>query len=153
LGRHEHRLYQAVFNRVFEVHWSHSGQRLRQYQEASQYDVCITVEMRSPSNADFAKFGKITDGSADEGASPQTTSGSYFLLTLFLSLIHCHLYKHVPESTVLSPSGEPFKPSRRVRQAPGGGHTDIFAHDDEGDALSMAPPKPPQLEQVRGIGC
>jgi len=35
-----------------------------------------------------------------------------------------------------------FKPTRRVRTVPGGPHTDIFAHDDEGDALSMAPPKP-----------
>ncbi|KIM48951.1 hypothetical protein M413DRAFT_438128 [Hebeloma cylindrosporum] len=34
-----------------------------------------------------------------------------------------------------------FVPSRRVRTAPGGPHTDIFAHDDEGDALSKAPPK------------
>ncbi|KAL0071622.1 hypothetical protein AAF712_001479 [Marasmius tenuissimus] len=36
-----------------------------------------------------------------------------------------------------------FKPSRRVREAPGGKHTDIFASDfqSEGDALASAPPK------------
>jgi len=33
-----------------------------------------------------------------------------------------------------------FVASQRVRTAPGGPHTDIFAHD-EGDALSKAPPK------------
>ena len=35
-----------------------------------------------------------------------------------------------------------FKPSRRVRTVPGGPHTDIFAQEDDGDALSHAPPKP-----------
>jgi hypothetical protein len=34
-----------------------------------------------------------------------------------------------------------FRPSRRVRDVPGGQHTDIFAQGDEGDALSTAPPK------------
>ncbi|KAL0578450.1 hypothetical protein V5O48_003550 [Marasmius crinis-equi] len=35
-----------------------------------------------------------------------------------------------------------FKPTRRVREAPGGKHTDIFASDfqSEGDALASAPP-------------
>ena len=39
------------------------------------------------------------------------------------------------------PSTNEFRPSRRVRDVPGGQHTDIFAQDDEDDALSTAPPK------------
>ena len=36
-----------------------------------------------------------------------------------------------------------FKPSRRVREAPGGKHTDIFDFSEvTGDALSLAPPPP-----------
>ncbi|KAF8906061.1 hypothetical protein CPB84DRAFT_1814020 [Gymnopilus junonius] len=34
-----------------------------------------------------------------------------------------------------------FVPSRRVRTVPGGPHIDIFAHDNEDDALSQAPPQ------------
>ena len=29
-----------------------------------------------------------------------------------------------------------------MRTVPGGPHTDIFAYEDDGDALSQAPPKP-----------
>lgn len=48
-------------------------------------------------------------------------------------------YIFIPEQTIAT---DAFKPTRRVRTVPGGPHTDIFAQDDEGDALSMAPPKP-----------
>lgn len=41
----------------------------------------------------------------------------------------------------LSAVSDAFKPTRRVRTVPGGPHTDIFATGDEGDALSLAPPK------------
>lgn len=34
-----------------------------------------------------------------------------------------------------------FIPTRRVRDPPGGKHHDIFANDQEDDALSTAPPK------------
>ena len=42
-----------------------------------------------------------------------------------------------------------FVPSRRVRTVPGGPHTDIFARDDEDDALSQAPPPPAKTAEVR----
>ncbi|TFK26397.1 hypothetical protein FA15DRAFT_667489 [Coprinopsis marcescibilis] len=45
-----------------------------------------------------------------------------------------------PESNAAAEQ-DAFKPSRRVRTAPGGDHTDIFAADDEG-ALAAAPPAP-----------
>jgi len=47
-----------------------------------------------------------------------------------------------PADENLSAVSDAFKPSRRVRTVPGGPHTDIFAQGDEGDALSLAPPKP-----------
>jgi len=37
-----------------------------------------------------------------------------------------------------SSAGDAFRPSRRVRDVPGGHHTDIFATDED-DALSTAP--------------
>ncbi|KAJ3723496.1 hypothetical protein DFJ43DRAFT_1092061 [Lentinula guzmanii] len=65
----------------------------------------------------WAKFGKIS--------SEMSPSDSNMSVTASTS----------------STTSEEFKPSRRVRQAPGGGHTDIFGGDDEDDALSQAPPK------------
>jgi len=38
-------------------------------------------------------------------------------------------------------SDNEFRPTRRVRDVPGGHHTDIFAQGDEDDALSRAPRK------------
>ncbi|KAJ3726302.1 hypothetical protein C8R42DRAFT_622926 [Lentinula raphanica] len=67
----------------------------------------------------WAKFGKIS--SSEMGTSESTTS--------------------LTPSTSSTSTSEAFKPSRRVRQAPGGGHTDIFGENDEDDALSQAPPK------------
>ncbi|KAF9451218.1 hypothetical protein P691DRAFT_808408 [Macrolepiota fuliginosa MF-IS2] len=47
----------------------------------------------------------------------------------------------------VSPSNS-FKPSRRVRTAPGGTHSDIFGYEeDDDDALSNAPPKPSAAEE------
>ncbi|KAK7466906.1 hypothetical protein VKT23_003970 [Stygiomarasmius scandens] len=48
----------------------------------------------------------------------------------------------LPES-MSSSDVDSFKPSRRVRTAPGGAHTDIFGNDfqAEDDALSRAPPR------------
>ncbi|ESK88427.1 hypothetical protein Moror_14716 [Moniliophthora roreri MCA 2997] len=45
--------------------------------------------------------------------------------------------------SVSESNSDVFKPTRRVREAPGGKHTDIFGDDfqDEGDALSTAPPR------------
>ncbi|THU99381.1 hypothetical protein K435DRAFT_775949 [Dendrothele bispora CBS 962.96] len=63
-----------------------------------------------------------------------------------------------PNSSSTSNVDDAFKPSRRVRTAPGGDHTDIFGADfqAEEDALSTAPPKngptptstPQEKEQV-----
>ncbi|KAI0713384.1 hypothetical protein C8Q76DRAFT_460269 [Earliella scabrosa] len=36
-----------------------------------------------------------------------------------------------------------FKPTRRVREPPGGAHANIFQHDVDDDALAGAPPKEP----------
>ncbi|KAH9483786.1 hypothetical protein JR316_0003263 [Psilocybe cubensis] len=47
-----------------------------------------------------------------------------------------------------TPSGDTFIPSRRVRTVPGGPHTDIFDHGDEGDALSQAPPRAPDARPI-----
>ncbi|KAJ4488241.1 hypothetical protein J3R30DRAFT_3434511 [Lentinula aciculospora] len=71
----------------------------------------------------WAKFGKI---SSEMEASESTTS--------------------ITSSTSSATASEGFKPSRRVRQTPGGGHTDIFGSNDEGDALSQAPPKETEAE-------
>ncbi|KAJ3860200.1 hypothetical protein EV359DRAFT_85572 [Lentinula novae-zelandiae] len=46
----------------------------------------------------------------------------------------------ITSSTSSATASEAFKPSRRVRQTPGGGHTDIFSSNED-DALSQAPPK------------
>ncbi|KAK7043711.1 hypothetical protein VNI00_008323 [Paramarasmius palmivorus] len=67
----------------------------------------------------YATFGKLS-----EDAESQITASVAGL--------------SVSEST-----SETFKPTRRVREAPGGKHTDIFGGDfqNEGDALSQAPPR------------
>ncbi|KAI0928092.1 hypothetical protein AcW1_005454 [Taiwanofungus camphoratus] len=47
----------------------------------------------------------------------------------------------IPADTTTSESGSAaFRPSRRVRTAPGGKHTDIFGTDDD-DVLASAPPR------------
>lgn len=46
-----------------------------------------------------------------------------------------------PEATLAASRSDAFKPSRRVRSVPGGGHTDIFSAEAEDDALSTAPLK------------
>ncbi|KAF5365622.1 hypothetical protein D9758_003141 [Tetrapyrgos nigripes] len=68
----------------------------------------------------YAKFGKLTAGVPQSNATEAET---------------------VTESGSTS---DDFKPSRRVRTAPGGNHTDIFGADfqETNDALSEAPPPP-----------
>jgi len=65
----------------------------------------------------YAKFGKVTEAEVVGDTAVQADS---------------------------DPAAETdsFKPSRRVRTVPGGPHTDIFAPEDIGDALSHAPPRP-----------
>ncbi|KAJ7694102.1 hypothetical protein B0H17DRAFT_470384 [Mycena rosella] len=67
----------------------------------------------------YAKFGKIAD--SDFGSPAASTAAS--------------------DSAAASPAAD-FKPTRRVREPPGGSRTDIFAVEDVLDALSLAPPKP-----------
>ncbi|PPQ72493.1 hypothetical protein CVT24_003256 [Panaeolus cyanescens] len=67
----------------------------------------------------YAKFGKLSGSSTDDQQSNTGTS----------------------QETESASATDAFKPTRRVRTVPGGPHSDIFAHDDEGDALSNAPPR------------
>ncbi|KAF5331020.1 hypothetical protein D9619_005728 [Psilocybe cf. subviscida] len=69
----------------------------------------------------YAKFGKLSEPSADAATSSSAQDQT---------------------SSSTGGAGDGFIPTRRVRTVPGGPQTDIFGQDDEGDALSMAPPKP-----------
>ncbi|KAF8061460.1 hypothetical protein FPV67DRAFT_1673104 [Lyophyllum atratum] len=71
----------------------------------------------------YAKFGKISEDARDAPAHVTSTDAA------------------APASTEPSSANDDFKPTRRVRTVPGGPHSDIFGHSDEGDALSLAPPK------------
>ncbi|KAJ3760213.1 hypothetical protein EV360DRAFT_81410 [Lentinula raphanica] len=84
----------------------------------------------------WAKFGKIS--SSEMGTSGSTTS---LTRASFTSKPKSSSHRQPTASTSSTSTSEAFKPSRRVRQAPGGGHTDIFGENDEDDALSQAPPK------------
>nr|GAT57592.1 predicted protein [Mycena chlorophos] len=71
----------------------------------------------------YAKFGKMTEGApaapaeTEEEVAPTTTAPA-----------------------APAPAND-FKPTRRVRELPGGARTNIFGDDDEEGALSAAPPK------------
>ncbi|KAJ7135006.1 hypothetical protein C8R43DRAFT_1021860 [Mycena crocata] len=71
----------------------------------------------------YAKFGKIGDGAVAATAISAGPTASTV----------------ASGSAAASPSD--FKPTRRVRELPGGPRTNIFGDDDVPDALSMAPPK------------
>ncbi|KAJ3507613.1 hypothetical protein NLJ89_g6205 [Agrocybe chaxingu] len=66
----------------------------------------------------YAKFGKLSSAAPDAVDSSATA-----------------------EDTTSDPASSPetFRPSRRVRTAPGGPTSDIFGHDVNDDALSQAP--------------
>lgn len=53
-----------------------------------------------------------------------------------LPLSFCLLTSHLESS-----SGSDFRPTRRVRTAPGGETHDIFGHHVDDDALAAAPPR------------
>ncbi|KAG2020651.1 hypothetical protein CC2G_005962 [Coprinopsis cinerea AmutBmut pab1-1] len=77
----------------------------------------------------YAKFGKISEGSASseqEAVSQQSSVTAN---------------EHAASSTPA------YKPSRRVRTAPGGDHTDIFALEED-DALAQAPPREESQSQA-----
>ncbi|KAJ6611745.1 hypothetical protein B0H10DRAFT_2054914 [Mycena sp. CBHHK59/15] len=67
----------------------------------------------------YAKFGKISDSAGTPGVATVVSAD--------------------PKNA--SFSSTEFKPTRRVRELPGGPRTDIFGNDDVIDALAMAPPK------------
>lgn len=72
----------------------------------------------------YAKFGKISEptGASSEASADADNS--------------------IEASTSTTSSGG-FRPTRRVREPPGGAHSNIFGGDeDEGDALANAPPRP-----------
>ncbi|KAF5376535.1 hypothetical protein D9757_008283 [Collybiopsis confluens] len=68
----------------------------------------------------YAKFGQISTPISTSESAPAVAPST---------------------STTTAADTEGYKPSRRVRQAPGGGHSDIFGTNDEDDALAQAPPK------------
>ncbi|KAJ3548435.1 hypothetical protein NMY22_g1269 [Coprinellus aureogranulatus] len=71
----------------------------------------------------YAKFGKISEPT---GASAEATAEDG---------------NNVSASTSTTSGG--FKPTRRVREPPGGAHSNIFGGaEDEDDALANAPPRP-----------
>ncbi|KAJ7489952.1 hypothetical protein B0H11DRAFT_2229459 [Mycena galericulata] len=69
----------------------------------------------------YAKFGKIADGA--DGA------------------VESRVAVTVASGSVTPSPSTDFKPTRRVRELPGGPRTNIFADEEVPDALSMAPPK------------
>ncbi|CAL1703714.1 unnamed protein product [Somion occarium] len=75
----------------------------------------------------YAKFGKITGGEEVSGA--QTASSS-------------------SEAPANQTSDNAFKPSRRVRTAPGGETHNIFGSYEDDDVLSTAPSRGAPAEQV-----
>ncbi|KAJ7349446.1 hypothetical protein DFH08DRAFT_144456 [Mycena albidolilacea] len=77
----------------------------------------------------YVKFGKISGSSpAASTVAPATSTGSI----------------------ATSPSSD-FKPTRRVRDPPGGHRTNIFADEDVLDALSMAPPKEQAVTTLQAV--
>lgn len=71
----------------------------------------------------YAKFGKISEPVQGAGASAEALADGV--------------------QASISTSSDGLKPTRRVREPPGGAHSNIFGGcDDEDDALARAPPKP-----------
>ncbi|KIP07985.1 hypothetical protein PHLGIDRAFT_117639 [Phlebiopsis gigantea 11061_1 CR5-6] len=72
----------------------------------------------------YATFGKVTAGEASTQPATETSAPA-------------DTVSPVPESS----SGSDFRPTRRVRTAPGGETHDIFGHHVDDDALAAAPPR------------
>ncbi|KAI0781297.1 hypothetical protein BD413DRAFT_504258 [Trametes elegans] len=73
----------------------------------------------------YAKFGKITGGAVDAAETDPSASSDF-----------------VPAAQASAGAAD-FKPTRRVREPPGGAHHALFGGDaGEDDALARAPPKP-----------
>ncbi|EMD34518.1 hypothetical protein CERSUDRAFT_117364 [Gelatoporia subvermispora B] len=74
----------------------------------------------------YARFGKISDGGTSTTASQATSP-----------IVE-------PSSGAASPepaADSGFRPTRRVRDVPGGAHTRLFGSDEPDDALASAPQK------------
>ncbi|KAF9533345.1 hypothetical protein CPB83DRAFT_845108 [Crepidotus variabilis] len=71
----------------------------------------------------YAKFGKLSEATQEQVKDALEVAGS-------------------------ANAANGFRPSRRVRDVPGGSHTDIFAADED-DALSAAPPKPEEAKPAQ----
>ncbi|KAJ3484214.1 hypothetical protein NLI96_g5795 [Meripilus lineatus] len=87
----------------------------------------------------YATFGKLSgDAPATEAsasAEPVSSTGTWSMFSEFLLC---------SRSTNLLDAGDSsgqFRPSRRVRTAPGGDTHDLFGHYVDDDALANAPPK------------
>ncbi|CAK5279588.1 unnamed protein product [Mycena citricolor] len=81
----------------------------------------------------YAKFGKI-EGTGGSSPSSTVPSGNAATTTISAS----------------ASAAEEWKPTRRVRELPGGARTNIFADEDVEDALSLAPPRPGDDETETG---
>ncbi|PPQ89080.1 hypothetical protein CVT25_006452 [Psilocybe cyanescens] len=80
----------------------------------------------------YATFGKLSEASKEATSTGQANT------------VEGGLKSNISGAS----SGDAFIPSRRVRSVPGGPHTDIFDHGDEGDALSQAPPRVPDAQPI-----
>lgn len=76
----------------------------------------------------YATFGKLTSGAPDQPAEETAAAASTPAAA-------------APEPTPESPDNGGFRPTRRVRTAPGGDTHDIFGHYVDDDALANAPPR------------
>lgn len=70
--------------------------------------------------AGYAKFGNLSEPSEESAASVESES-------------------KVSASANTATDASGFKPTRRVREPPGGSHSNIFTVEDDDDALSLAP--------------
>ena len=86
----------------------------------------------SHGRAGYAQFGKLSgDADVGQGSTATTTASS--------------------ASTSQAAPATDFKPTRRVREPPGGSHSNIFQYDGEDDALAYAPPKPTETTTAVGL--
>ncbi|OBZ75613.1 hypothetical protein A0H81_04713 [Grifola frondosa] len=77
----------------------------------------------------YAQFGKL-DGSPSSPQNPQHSTPS--------------------DSAPTAPVVSSFRPTRRVREAPGGTHTNLFSNADD-DAAASAPPPIPTASAVEEV--
>lgn len=129
-------------HRILQIYWGDRWSQLYEYRKTSPYDfnfqsylfICLISFQGTLSLVKWLKLKSL-----------ETPPSNSILVGLCMGLLFLFI-QCLLDSAVQSDS---FKPSRRVRTAPGGSHTDIFAPEDVGDALSYAPPMPVIDAQVR----